>query len=408
MRVDPNWSLSLEKICLPLVIAAVLQLTSCKIPRLIDSSLVIQPNVRKIIGTDESVPIDSGRTNIPERYRLVTDSVGLFNNNCTATYIGNNLAITAGHCLLPDKGFIKNQDCGGKRVVWGKRHDTRGYGESICTEILYARLDHQTLAVGVDVAVIKVDKPARYAARVDYEGSGTGTTISIFGHPNARPLTWSDECKIEEMLETKATYLCDTQGGSSGASVISKNNLMVVGVHNGALENANYSTDNGSIDWNEISEVAQLCGLDDKCASEKFIGNDGKEINGFEIRGSSGDADPGSDSSINVSEDLPADLEEKIFLSIDISNIEKESKRRLIVSASGNIDEVLLCKGGLESCWKSREKVAQFNSVRGEDSSATPLFRSDAGADLESGDYALFGFYEGKVEFAKELAITKK
>src|SRR4029453_13946095 len=71
---------------------------------------------------------------------------------------------------------------------------------------------------------------------------GNGLPLTIFSHPGARPLTWSQTCSAFDGDSTQIRYQCDTQGGSSGASVLRDDTLQVVAIHWGGGGNATAAT----------------------------------------------------------------------------------------------------------------------------------------------------------------------
>lgn len=91
-----------------------------------------------------------------------------------------------------------------------------------------------------DYAVFEVNPVPRATVAVDFHGRApVGTTTTLFGHPDARPLEWSKTCSVQPGID--ATYpepsmlahACDTEPGSSGSAILSDASLEVIGIHDG-------------------------------------------------------------------------------------------------------------------------------------------------------------------------------
>ncbi len=185
----------------------------------------------RIIGDNNLVKVEGILAENPK-----LKAIGRMELGCTATHIGNGIAITAGHCFTKENLEEKKEkvpcSAGEHDVRWGVNYDDgEGYMRSHCTEILAIeknkRKDYAIFRVS-PVPDYKIDVATDYKVSVDDE-------ISIFSHPRRRPLEWSNWCKVEGFLERSAKnqfyYSCDTEGGSSGAAVLNKNNE-VIGIHN--------------------------------------------------------------------------------------------------------------------------------------------------------------------------------
>lgn len=214
--------------------------------------LVSRGETEKIIGTDEKVVVSATGDNIPARYRPLLDAFGKIAMGCTATHIGGGLVLTAGHCFSAPETPVVNQPCS-DTVEWGNRKDAVVYLTSTCTKILAMEYStHRDYAIfqvsPVPTAFIPVDLSARPA---------NGRSISIFGHPQLRPLEWSPAGNLSKPPCTviasefadggfrgaeKFNHQCDTEPGNSGSTVIDDVTLKVVGIHNGGISPWNYST----------------------------------------------------------------------------------------------------------------------------------------------------------------------
>ncbi|MFZ9521257.1 MAG: trypsin-like serine peptidase [Silvanigrellaceae bacterium] len=202
------------------------------------------PNViEKIIGSNELTPVLEDGANIPAKYRPLIDAFGKISMGCTATHIGNGLVITAGHCFEAPEKRINNKPCDKVTVDWGYRKDKAPYLKSKCTMILAAELNDSR-----DYAIFRVDVAP--TAKVDVDLSAKpkfGSSITIFGHPQLRPLEWSQTCTVENTSnggwgEDEFSHQCDTEPGNSGSTIIDDTTLKVIGIHDGGRVPWNYGT----------------------------------------------------------------------------------------------------------------------------------------------------------------------
>jgi len=193
-----------------------------------------------IIGNNDLVEVTRDGSNVPARYRAGLDGFGRLHipgGLCTATHVGNGIAISAGHCFSAPSSRVDDQPCSGTSVEWGYR----GGGttsNSTCTRVLAMQTGN-----GLDYAIFRVSPVPAVAIGVALSSPpGNGLGLTMFSHPGGRPLTWSQTCSVLTPSSTEINYQCDTQGGSSGASVLRDDTLQVVGIHWGGGGNANAAT----------------------------------------------------------------------------------------------------------------------------------------------------------------------
>jgi V8-like Glu-specific endopeptidase len=174
------------------------------------------------------------------------NSIGRMELGCTVTHIGNNLAITAGHCVAPQSwyggaqmfNFVKNvRGCNGLsrqpnskyEISWGVREGSQGFLKSTCLEIVAAENNRER-----DFAIIRLDKAPtqKMALLMNPPPAQQFRRITIYSHPQKRALEWSGECLLHTKEEGRIQYDCDTEGGSSGAAVLDADTLQIVAIHN--------------------------------------------------------------------------------------------------------------------------------------------------------------------------------
>lgn len=197
----------------------------------------------KVIGTNDFVVVKDNGANIPAKYRGLPDAFGIISMGCTATHIGNGVVLTAGHCFNAPSTRKNNFACTTTNVRWGVRTDSPAYLTSKCTNV-YAAQQSRNL----DYAIFQVDVAPPVKVDVDLSGRPAfETPITIFSHPHLRPLEWSQLCVVKSSSNggwgaNQFSHQCDTDPGSSGATVLDDTTLKVVGIHDGGLVPWNYAT----------------------------------------------------------------------------------------------------------------------------------------------------------------------
>ena len=203
-----------------------------------DDSAALDDSI--IIGNNDLVPVAADGANVPTRYRGLLNGFGRMivgNALCTATHVGGGVVVTAGHCFGAPASRVDHQPCSNTSVQWGYRAGQVA-STSKCTEILAMRTGG-----GLDYAIIRVSPvPAVTIPVALGQASSSGTPLTIFSHPGGRPLEWSRLCQAMSPTSTEFSYQCDTQGGSSGATVLRDDTLQVTGIHWGGGGNANIAT----------------------------------------------------------------------------------------------------------------------------------------------------------------------
>jgi len=199
-------------------------------------------SAEKIIGKNDLIPVLRDGANIPEKYSRLIDAFGKISMGCTATHIGKGLVLTAGHCFEASSRRSA-KTCDGVSVSWGYRKDKAPYLISQCEAVLAAEYNDNR-----DYAIFKVDKAPTEKVEFDLQSRPkVGNALTIFGHPQARPLEWSQTCVLETSARggwgtDQFSHQCDTEPGNSGSTVLDDVSLKIIGIHDGGRTPWNYAT----------------------------------------------------------------------------------------------------------------------------------------------------------------------
>jgi len=200
-------------------------------------------DISKVIGSNDFIAVNKNASNVPEVYKNYVDAIGWTNYGCTVTHLGQGLAVTAGHCFEAKKELTRNKSCRFAHIRWGYREGQNSNHQSTCESIVVMQKSRTA-----DFALIKVSHPPRAYVPIDiHQKIQIGDELTVFSHPNGQPLQWSQYCRLEwpkggAVPVEKMSYFCDTEGGSSGAVMISTRTHRVVGIHNGGFTYVNYGT----------------------------------------------------------------------------------------------------------------------------------------------------------------------
>lgn len=198
----------------------------------------------EIIGNNPLISVNTDVSNIDADLKNLANSVGLMSTGCTATHIGNKIAITAGHCLEDNVGMAptlrRNLPCSNVSIFWPSNLKTT------CVQVL--ALEESATA---DYAIFSVNAaPVAAMAIQNFAPAADGSKITIMSYPLGQPLAWSQYCSLHKMTDPSETQMqfyhdCSTQPGSSGAAVVEVNantTPAIVGIHDGYINPMNYGT----------------------------------------------------------------------------------------------------------------------------------------------------------------------
>ncbi len=152
--------------------------------------------------------------------------------NCSGFLVGEDLLVTAAHCVSPDS-------CNGYQVVFDykisdfSRPDQLSVDRSAiysCSEILEYKLDMQT---NDDQALIRLDRKVTDRTPLQYRKQRApfvGDPLLVIGHPSGLPTKVADNARVQTVNDVYFTANLDTYGGNSGSPVFNLRNGMVEGI----------------------------------------------------------------------------------------------------------------------------------------------------------------------------------
>lgn len=183
---------------------------------------------------------------------------------CTVFYIGDNLALTAGHCF----GVTSRQTaitCS-DTIRWGvvrlfpSSTLNVDSGTSSCTLVVTAQN-----TANIDYALLRLDRPAPSKLKISADPLPAGTPLQVLGYPDGPPMRYNDGgCLSFRADDTTLPYLrgatsvvaykCDTLGGNSGSPVLRTDTWQVIGIHV-AGDVVNTVTNDG---WNWATTIGSV------------------------------------------------------------------------------------------------------------------------------------------------------
>ena len=196
----------------------------------------------KIIGGNDMVAVNAEASNIPLKYKSIVNAFGLLSMACTATHIGNGYVLTAGHCFWVGSEVAQDLPCADITVEWGFREKLPAYLKSTCERVVFAQRSTTN-----DFAILKVFPVPDAFIEVELSKTATaGDSLTVFSHPQELSLRWSGTCVVESALDpllsaSTLQHKCDTNPGSSGATILDATTNKIVGIHNGGRSSAQSS-----------------------------------------------------------------------------------------------------------------------------------------------------------------------
>lgn len=155
---------------------------------------------------------------------------------CSGSLVGNNLVMTAGHCIKSE------DDCANTKFVFGFGLKAAGAQPGSapasdvysCKKIVKRYLDTSYGALGPDYALIELDRPAEGRKPLPVNrgnGPKKGDAIFVIGHPSGLPIKVAGGATVRD--PSPAGYFVanlDTYGGNSGSAVFNARTGLIEGI----------------------------------------------------------------------------------------------------------------------------------------------------------------------------------
>lgn len=152
--------------------------------------------------------------------------------NCSGFLVGEDLLVTAGHCITDQVkcdsyNWVFDYKVESQDQFEVKVDKNNVYG---CKEIISRSLDFSTQD---DYALIRLDRKVLDRRVLDYRTSGSpqvGDELVVIGHPSGLPTKIADGANIRELNDMFFTANLDTYGGNSGSAVFNASTGVVEGI----------------------------------------------------------------------------------------------------------------------------------------------------------------------------------
>ena len=155
--------------------------------------------------------------------------------DCTGFLVGEDLLVTAGHCMMGMGQTIENgysRQCQNFSWMFDYTNDSDLKNVSMdnvygCSLIVAGEFTHK-----MDYALIKLDRKVtgRTPLKLAQNKVGLGEKIFVMGHPSGLPLKYADGARVFETEEHYFSTNLDTFGGNSGSPVFNAKTLEVEGI----------------------------------------------------------------------------------------------------------------------------------------------------------------------------------
>ncbi len=178
--------------------------------------------------------------------------------DCTGFLVGENLLVTAGHCMLMMGTSVEYQvtsACENNSWMFDYQVDSKGKvdlkavkSENLydCKQVIYGKY-----TVDEDFALVELTKKVTNREPLTLNKTGSiqaGTKLFVMGHPSGLPLKYSDGARVFEVENNYFTTNLDTFGGNSGSPVFNAKTLAVEGILvRGDIDYVFHRNDDGSV-----------------------------------------------------------------------------------------------------------------------------------------------------------------
>lgn len=152
--------------------------------------------------------------------------------SCSGFLVGENLLVTAGHCIT------SKSDCKKNNWVFDYKMEQEGQASiKVSKNNVYSckRIVNRELrsSNSDDWALIELDRKVTDRRILDYRRKGKiskGTKLVVIGHPSGLPTKIADGATVRSLKGKYFTADLDTYGGNSGSAVFNANTGVIEGI----------------------------------------------------------------------------------------------------------------------------------------------------------------------------------
>lgn len=155
--------------------------------------------------------------------------------DCTGFLVGEDLLVTAGHCMMNPGQRVFNQttrEC--DSFSWMFDYKAESDLNNVNADNIYgcANVIAGEFTEEVDYALIKLNRKVtdRMPLKLSQKAPVMGTKLFVMGHPSGLPLKYADGARVFESAEAYFSTNLDTFGGNSGSPVFNADTLEVEGI----------------------------------------------------------------------------------------------------------------------------------------------------------------------------------
>lgn len=152
--------------------------------------------------------------------------------NCSGFLVGENLLVTAGHCIKNQSSCRSYKWVFDYKVEFEDQFDFNVPATSVysCKRIIKTVLDRNTMD---DYALIELDRKVTDRRVLNYRTSGkpaVGDKLVVIGHPSGLPSKIADGAEVRSLEGKYFSANLDTYGGNSGSAVFNASTGTIEGI----------------------------------------------------------------------------------------------------------------------------------------------------------------------------------
>lgn len=152
--------------------------------------------------------------------------------NCSGFLVGEDLLVTAGHCIKSQSSCNSYKWVFDYKVEYDDQFDVNVDVNNVysCKKIIKTVLDRNTMD---DYALIRLDRKVTDRRVLNFRTSGKpaiGDNLVVIGHPTGLPTKIADGANVRDLKGKYFTANLDTYGGNSGSAVFNADTGVIEGI----------------------------------------------------------------------------------------------------------------------------------------------------------------------------------